>query len=200
MGVNVLIATMGEQTLWEAAALLKLPYTELTAIARHLIVAFCKTYPRLKGVGYAKLYGLRGQDREAPVRALFEERTWYAELIREIELTGRLHGWTGFTREIHGDPRENKKILNEAVAHGPQSLVAMIVNDAFFEVWRTMSSNLFWPVAQVHDEILVCYKAGHEHLLDEVGRIMSKPVIVHGKSMVIPPDVPKVGTKYWVET
>ena len=193
-----LIETMGEANLWKANSLLGLNYSNLMDIAVYLLTKFAEAYPRLKGVGYTKLYDQRGRKKDA-IECLFTEGTWYGELIEEVELTGKLQGPTGFTRKINGDPRNDKAVLNAVVAHAPQSLTAMHINDGFYDVWEKMSSPDFWPVAQIHDEVLCCYRDGHEHLLQEAGRLMDKPITVHGRTFHIPPDVPEKGTFYWIE-
>lgn len=177
MGAQVLWETMGTRECLTAGRLLGLPSTwSVLKICEYLLSCFNRAYPDIKG-------------------------RWYGEVIREVETTGKLVGPTGWVRRTFLHPSKSKPALNACVAHPPQSLSVMLVNQAFYEVWKMQFfgkyAGLFRIKAQIHDSIFFQYKEGHEDIVDEVSRIMySKNCILHGRTMNIPND-PKSGGKYW---
>lgn len=177
MGPQVLWDTMGTKEVFEAARLLGLPktYTPLM-ICAYLLACFDKAYPRIKKV-------------------------WYKEVIREIQNTGKLVGVTGWTRRTFLKPWESKLDLNSAVAHHPQSLSVMLVNQGWMDVWKKQFLE-DWPIrikAQIHDSLFFQYKIGSEWVVKEVDEIMyGKVAVIHGRTMRIPNDA-KYGATYWGE-
>lgn len=183
MGAGVLIDTMGEDKIYEAKRLLKLPklYTA-KQVAEHLLAAFHKTYPYIKNV-------------------------FYKGVIHEVQTTNRLTSkathacryqatTAGWTRYCFGRPDLNKSDLNAYVAHPPQSLNAMTLNKAFMVVFYelalhpTHSAN-FKLCAQIHDSILFQFRKGHEYLAEEVRKRMEIPVTLQAydgttRSFVVP--------------
>jgi len=180
MGAFVLWTTMGTKAVFEAARLLKLPrnYTPMR-ICDYLLSCFDKAYPRIKG-------------------------KWYAEVIDEVRTTGKLVGPTGWTRRTFLQPmkggKPNKLAINSIVAHHPQSLSAMLVNDAFFEAWKLQITKYPRDMrmkATIHDSLFFQYRIGHEHIVSEVQQIMDKQVVtVHGRVMQIGTDV-NMGVTTW---
>jgi hypothetical protein len=84
MGPDVLVDTMGEEAVYEAARLLKLP-RQWTAreIAEHFLKGFDKTYPTIRG----------------------EYHVW---VINQILTTRLLKGATGWTRYCFDNPKKSK--------------------------------------------------------------------------------------------
>ena len=157
MGPDVMVDTMGEATIYEAARLLGLP-KGLTAreIAAHLLNQFAKTYP--------------------VVRHDYQE--W---VIATVCTTHMLVGATGWTRYCFGDPRKSKPTLNSYIAHNPQSLNAMVLNKAFMRVFYDIAMNpkyapYFRLVGQIHDSIPFFYHHEHTYLPDMVKERMEIPV------------------------
>lgn len=172
MGANVLVDTMGEDKVYAAARILKLPRMWTPKqIAEHLLGQFHKTYPQLS-------------------------RTFYPGVIHEIATTHML--WSkaehdcdyqasrrGLTRYCFGDPGKSKSDLNAYVAHVPQSLNAMTLNKAFMRVFYDIALNPkysphFKLCAQIHDSILFQFREGHEYLCDMVKERMEIPVTIKG--------------------
>lgn len=177
MGPQVLWETMGTKEVFESARILGLPstYTPLM-ICAFLLSCFSKAYPRIKG-------------------------TWYGEVIKEIQDTGKLVGVTGWTRRTFLRPWDSKLDLNAAVAHHPQSLSVMLVNQGWYDVWKLQFlQNL--PIrikAQIHDSLFFQYKIGRDDIVKTVDEIMySKVAVIHGRTMRIPNDA-KFGATYWGE-
>lgn len=201
MGAGVLIDTMGEDKIWEAKRLLKLPKL-FTAkqVAEHLLAAFHKTYPYIKNV-------------------------FYKGVIHEVQTTNRLTSkathacryqatTAGWTRYCFGRPDINKSDLNAYVAHPPQSLNAMTLNKAFMVVFYELAlhpehSANFKLCAQIHDSILFQFREGHEYLAEEVRKRMEIPVTIVGydgveRNFVVPAAIKAgkdgKGSTRWSET
>lgn len=204
MAAGVLVDTMGPRKVLEAKKLLGLPVAySLADVAVHLLMAFCNTYPRIKGRGYTKLYHERGGKKDS-VAALFNERTWYGDIITEIETTGRMLSPSGWTRVCLGNPRVNKSDLNKYVAHGPQHLSVALVDEAFFEVLTLQLGKYADKLrlkAQIHDSILFQVQPEFQaEIIPEVKAIMdAKSCIIHGRTMVIPTDAPEQGGLFWAD-
>ena len=157
MGPDVMVDTMGEKTIYEAARLLKLPrHLSAREIAAHLLEQFAKTYPVVR----------------------YDYQQW---VISTVVTTHMLVGATGWTRYCFGDPRKSKPTLNSYIAHNPQSLNAMVLNKAFLRVFYDIAlhpehSKHFRLVGQIHDSIPFFYRHGHEYLCDMVKERMEIPV------------------------
>lgn len=178
MGARVLVDTMGAKALRKAQAILKLPkHWDLLGIATFLLNAYEKAFPTVK-------------------------KDYYAAIMKEIKITGKLTGDTGWTRFCFGDPSKSKPILNSYVAHVTQSLNAMILNDAFVKVFNVLGFNPnFKLLAQIHDSILFMVREGHEYLAEEVQKLMTFPVPITDckgvtRQMIVPVDIKKLG-KNW---
>lgn len=159
MGPDVMVDTMGEEKIYEAARLLKLrPGLSARDIAQELLDRFAKSYPVVR----------------------FDYQQW---LIQTVTATHMLVGATGWTRYCFGDPRKAKPILNTYVSHSPQSLNAMVLNQAFMKVFYDIAihpthRDNFRLLAQIHDSILFQYREGHEYLADMVRERMEIPITV----------------------
>jgi DNA polymerase I-like protein with 3'-5' exonuclease and polymerase domains len=190
MGANVLVDTMGLKQIYKASALLGLPklYTPVQ-IAEYLLAQFHKTYPSLKS-------------------------TYYPAIIQQIETTKKLVGATGWTRYCFGDPKTNKRDLNAYVAHPPQSLNAMVLNQAFLKVFYEIALHPEWSknfklCAQIHDSILFQIREGHTDIAEKVKDIMQIAITVKGcdsksRTFTVPAALKAgktgQGAKYWSET
>lgn len=170
MGPNVLVETMGEDKVAEAARILKLPRLySYKQIAEHLLAQFHKTYPAIS-------------------------RIYYPGVIHEITTTKRLtskakhdvpyqSSTSGWTRYCFDDPSKSKSALNAYVAHAPQSLNAMTLNKAFMRVFYDVAlkyPNDFKLLAQIHDSILFEIREGRTDLIDLVQSYMQINVTVTG--------------------
>jgi DNA polymerase I-like protein with 3'-5' exonuclease and polymerase domains len=182
MGWAVLIDTMGEDKIYEAKRLLKLPakYT-LREVAEHLLGVFTRTYP--------------------------DVRIRYPSWIKQqVSLHKKLTGATGWTRYCFADPVKSKTALNGYIAHNPQSLNAMTLNKAYMRVFYEVAlpnPTTFKLLAQIHDSILGQYKIGHEHLAHKVKELMEIPVQITDiqgiqRAFTVPAAL-KLNGKYWSE-
>lgn len=178
MGARVLVDTMGAKALRKAQEILKLPkHWDLQGIAKHLLLAYEKAFPTVK-------------------------KEYYKSIMKEIKITGRLTGDTGWTRYCFSDPFASKMALNAYVAHVTQSLNAMILNKAFVSVFNTLGFNPnFKLIAQIHDSILFMLRDGHEYLAKEVQKLMTFPVPIRDcfgvmRELTVPVDIKCLG-KNW---
>ena len=190
MGANVLVETMGLENIYKAQVLLKLPKSwKPKDVAEHLLKQFHRVYPKIAGL-------------------------YYTKVIKDVTLTKLLKGATGWTRYCFGDPGKNKRDLNAYVAHCPQSLNAMRLNQAFIKVFRDIQlhpehRHNFKLLAQIHDSIFFMFREGHEYLAEMVARCMKIPITITGadgvvRTYTVPADVKAgkdgKGAKYWSDT
>jgi DNA polymerase I-like protein with 3'-5' exonuclease and polymerase domains len=180
MGWSVLIDTMGEDKIQEAGRLLHLPKAwTLKQIAEHLLNQFTKTYPEVR-IGY---------------------QAW---IKKQVALSKKLVGASGWTRYCFSDPSKSKTALNGYIAHCPQSLNAMTLNRAYIRVFYEIAlpnPNDFKLLCQIHDSILFQYKIGREDLAHKVKEMMEIPVTctdIKGvtRTFTVPAAL-KLGGKYW---
>lgn len=178
---NVLISTMTPDNIILAKHALKLPgsYT-FKQVARYLLDCFEQAYPLIRSLepgGY--LYGL----------------------IEEVREAGKLLSPDGFTRLTFLQPEDNKKHLNQLVAHKPQGWAVRIINKSFYDVWLEMQigRGIMRLKAQIHDEIMYQTKPEHTKIVtDWLSNRMKQPNKIGdtGKTMVIP-NKPVVGHQSW---
>lgn len=180
MGWSVLIDTMGEDKIAEARTLLKLNARwTLREVAEHLLKVFASTYPKVR----------------------FDYQDW---VKLQVALHQRFTGATGWTRYCFADPSKSKTALNSYVAHNPQSLNAMVLNQAYMAVFYQIAlpnPRDFKLCAQIHDSILFQYREGREDLADKVKNLMEIPVdctdISGIKRTFTVPAALKLGGKRW---
>ena len=219
MGPAVLVDTMGLKNIWEAKRLLRLLFNDPIAIAEHLLSAFHRTYPKLRGI-----------------KSPYTEGTYYAWIAKEVligrKLVSRAFHHTEYnvanyrpaeyisegdwTRYCFGKPDKNKLDLNSYVAHAPQSLNARTLNEAFLKVFYQIAlpnPKTFRLHAQIHDSILFSYADGRDDHARAVQQCMQIPVSVMDvsgitRTFTVPAGL-KLGktlnrefkrAKYWSET
>lgn len=180
MGWSVLIDTMGEDKIAEARTLLGLPKgLTLREVAEHLLAVFTRTYPVVR-VDY---------------------QNWIKLTVNKTQL---LVGATGWTRYCFSDPTKSKTALNGYVAHNPQSLNAMVLNQAFLQIFTQIAlpnPHDFKLLGQIHDSVLFQYRIGREDLAHRVKELMEIPVQIKDikgvqRTFTVPAAL-KLGGKYW---
>jgi DNA polymerase I-like protein with 3'-5' exonuclease and polymerase domains len=213
MGPGVLIDTMGEDKVYQAAILLKLREKYpgktwgLVEIATYLLEQFDKTYPDIRGKFYEKVVyeiATTGMLVSPAVPAVVQSSTLNGLEYYAAHLDyNKNKKWT---RRFFADPAKSKHALNSAVAHKPQNLNALTLNRAwmlvFYNVWMRYPDH-FKLCAQIHDSILFQYREGHEYLIGLVKQNMEIPVDVTDvrgitRRLVVPVAI-KTGGKYWSE-
>lgn len=169
MGASVLLETMGSKNVLEAKRLLKLPqHYGLIDTTKFLLKRFEETYPKVKG-------------------------KYYDEVCEEIRITSMLKGVTGWTRYCFEVPSRtgHKPTLNKYVAHPPQSLSVMMVDEAEFDFWYEyqIQKNMVRLKAQVHDEVVYMVRPDDYGITrPALSELMARPVTVNGRVMIIPND------------
>ena len=179
MGAWVLLETMGSEHVNQARRILGLsPRWRMMKVTQHLLNSFDATYPDVRG-------------------------KYYEEVIEEIRITNKLtlpNGWTRYCFEV--PTRKKKLALNKYVAHKPQSLSVMLVDDALYDFWYKyqIQKNKVRCKAQVHDEVIyqvrgtMNRKTGEitsEHYAETskaLSELMARGIEVNGRMMVIPND------------
>ena len=169
MGASVLLETMGSKNVIEAKALLNLPrHYGLIDTCKHLLQTFEDTYPKVKG-------------------------KYYDEVCEEIRITSMLRGATGWTRYCFEIPSRAgaKPILNKYVAHSPQSLSVMMVDEAEFDFWLEyqIGRGVARLKAQVHDEVVYMIQPVHyPETKKALSDLMARPITVRGRELIVPND------------
>jgi DNA polymerase I - 3''-5'' exonuclease and polymerase domains len=157
MGPDVMVDTMGIENVIRARTLLGLPqHWPLRKVCDYLLTKYAETYPVVKGA-------------------------WYDKCSADVMGTGFLIGPTGWTRRCFGDPTKNKHDLNRYVAHPPQSLNAMVMNQAYRKVFHEIylpNPQDFKLGPQIHDSIVFQYRIGRQDLAWKVKECMEIPTKV----------------------
>ena len=172
MGAGVLVDTMGEDKISEAARILKLPRLwTYKQIAEHLLKQFHATYPAISRIYYP------GVIHEVTTTHMLSSKA-----IHDIPYQASKKG---LVRYCFGDPSKSKSDLNAYVAHPPQSLNAMTLNKAYMRVFYDLAIHPdhkanFRLLAQIHDSILFQFREGHQYLAERVRECMEVPVTIKG--------------------
>jgi len=201
MGARVMLDTMGPKYVSKAKSLLRIQ-GRLIDVCQVLLDRYAFTYPKVKG-------------------------DWYDSIVREIQVTGRLVSPSGRTRIFFGKPWANKRDLNAAVAHAPQSLSVDLINEEFYNAWRCTIYGSFYKLdyetgtrtlrtfdlrgkvrlkAQIHDSIFFQYRAGsnYKNLPEEFrNTLMDSRIPIKApdgivRTMFIPSDI-AAGKTRWSE-
>jgi DNA polymerase I-like protein with 3'-5' exonuclease and polymerase domains len=214
MGPGVLIDTMGLDKIWEAAKLLRLPFTDPKRVAEYLLAQFHKTYPRIKGDYYESVKREIAITRRLTSRA-YHHTEYNLRHNKDIKSYIEFGDWS---RYCFGSPDRNKSDLNSYVAHCPQSLNARTLNEAYLEVFYNVALRnpaTFRLHAQIHDSILFSYLHGFELHAETIRQCMEIPITIRDVSgsyrNFIVPAALKLGkidkatgelvrAKYWNET
>jgi len=172
MGPNVLVETMGEDKIAQAAKILKLPRLwSYKQIAEYLLAQFHKTYPAISKIYYPGV-----------IHEVTTSKRLHSTATHSCEYQASSNGWT---RYCFDDPSKSKSALNAYVAHPPQSLNAMTLNKAFMKVFYEIAihpehRHNFKLLAQIHDSILFEFREGHRYLAEKVKQCMEISVSIKG--------------------
>jgi hypothetical protein len=210
MGPGVLVDTMGEKNIWEAARILGLRNMGAKEIAEYLLAQFHRTYPELKRDYYASVIHEVVTTRKIASRAFHHLGT--SDSGTDVLETKRHIDGADWTRYCFGNPDKNKLDLNSYVAHCPQSLNARTLNEAYMKVFYEVAlpnPETFRLHAQIHDSILFSFADERKDHAEAVRRCMEIPVSVRGvdgrtRKFVVPVAIKAgkdgTGVKYWSDT
>jgi len=138
-----------------------------------------------------------------------EIQDWQLSVIAEIQSTGRLVTPLGRERQFWGRP-DDPATHRAAIAHGPQSLVADVMNEGLMQVqaWlikecdygRIMALSDAGLIAQVHDAgAFVIPINGAEEILEQILRRMVFPVDFGSQGVMAIPAEMSVGLNWGKE-
>lgn len=117
---------------------------------------------------------------------------WHMRVIRDIQTTNSIITPTGRRIYFFGNPFIEDTAKN-AIAAGPQSMTGDILNTGLWKLWANLESpypDRFQILGQIHDAVLFQYRpAWEEWVLDRVCEEIRLPLMVHGREMVLDPDV-----------
>lgn len=115
-----------------------------------------------------------------------------AELFRCGELTTPM----GRRRHFLADPAR-PKTLRDATAFPSQSTVADILDSGLFLIWDQLEPRGLQILMQAHDAVLFQVpRRRRDEFEADIYRLMTIPVEVHGRTMIIPPDKIKWGANW----
>jgi DNA polymerase I-like protein with 3'-5' exonuclease and polymerase domains len=88
-------------------------------------------------------------------------------------------------------------VVREAIADGPQSANAMMLNKALRRIYEAHDPHLLRVLMNVHDEILFdCHPRDMSKAVKAVKAAMEFPVEVHGLPLTIPAEVHMTSTNW----
>jgi DNA polymerase-1 len=124
-------------------------------------------------------------------------KDWHTEVRRELRGTGALVAPPGYRRQFF-DRLWDDSTAKQAVAHLPQSMLAVICHLAFYRIWRDLDNgDPMQPgtgdlelLAHGHDAVLAQVKEGREDLIKAMRDLMYIDVpMPHRRTMRIGVDV-----------
>lgn len=119
---------------------------------------------------------------------------WHQKVAQELGTTGTITTPLGRKRQFFGRLNDDST-LREAIAFGPQSVIADVLNMALLKVWTALQVQqpLVEVLAQVHDAILFQYDEEREdEVIPHALSLMEIPVEINGRIMLVPVEA-KIG-------
>lgn len=209
MGPDVLVDTMGLESIETARSLLKLDWQWTPRqIAQYLLAAFHRTYPSIQQKYYPAIIKEVDFTKRITSRA-YHHTAYNAKYYPDVKKYIEEGDWT---RRTFGNPGKNKLDLNAYCAHPPQSLNARTLNEAYLDIFINVAlpnAEDFRFNAQIHDSILFQFRKGRVDLAKEVQkrmqiRVTVKDVTGNYDSFTVPADLKLgkdgQGAQYWSET
>lgn len=131
----------------------------------------------------------------------FPETLQWHEKVREQVLTkGYIENPYGFRRYFFGRKDSDgarAAVVREAIAFGPQSANAMMLNKALVSLYEKHDPGLLQILLQVHDEVLLdCKPKDLSKAVRIVKNTMEVKFELHGRTMLIPAEIEVCG-KSW---
>lgn len=127
---------------------------------------------------------------------------WHGEVREEVLSKGCLTNPLGFRRDFFArrdTDRNIDSLVREAIAFGPQSANAWLLNQCLRELYQLHDPGLLRILLQVHDEIVLdCAPRDIPEVVRSVKAVMEKVLTIHGRRMLIPAEI-EVG-KTWSQT
>lgn len=120
-----------------------------------------------------------------------EVQQWWESIFMEVLTTNKLiNPITGHVRYFFGDPRRNKKIQRQAVAHQSQNFSVDNLNTGYLKAYQYMLSledpRILRLKTQIHDSLVGQVLVGYaRQVIPVLKELLTPRVIVHGQEMVI---------------
>jgi DNA polymerase I-like protein with 3'-5' exonuclease and polymerase domains len=130
-------------------------------------------------------------------------RKWQESTREQVQATGKLRNPIRMERQFWGRLTEDR-VIREAVASGPQSLIGGLLNIGLWRVWSELElathpaceKGDLQLLLQVHDSVVGQIKTEKlDKILPLVVECLENPVEIHGRIMLIPAAV-KVGMNW----
>jgi uracil-DNA glycosylase family 4 len=118
---------------------------------------------------------------------------FWREVENQMRATRTLTTPFGCKREFFG--RWDDKLLREAYSYIPQSIVGWLGRKSLFDIYQQLEvkEGKAQALLNVHDSVLVqCKEADVEYVARRMDELMTIPIDIHGRRLVIPTDC-KVG-------
>jgi DNA polymerase-1 len=127
----------------------------------------------------------------------FQERYLdkYKGIVRWHGVISRMLGESSYLvtpmgrRRLFFERCSDDSTLRKAIAYVPQSTIGDLLNLGLLRVWRKLDAGLEFLLqclGQVHDAAVLQVALTHLHLIGEAKALMTIPVPIHGRIMVVP--------------
>jgi DNA polymerase-1 len=128
------------------------------------------------------------QFQTAYFKAFPEIKQWHDHTAKELRSNGFLT--TPFRRRrCFFDRLTDDATLRAAIAYVPQSMIADMLNESLYHIWRDLSHMGVEVLLQVHDAVVIQYPEDREdEILKEVFRLMRKHYVFNGRPFSIGSD------------
>ena len=91
-------------------------------------------------------------------------------------------------RRIFNDRLYSDHTVRKAIAYGPQSVVADIISKGLVKIYAELEPEV-WVHAMIHDALVLSFEEEKiDKLLPSVLNLMTFPVEIEGRQMIIPVD------------
>lgn len=132
-----------------------------------------------------------------------ETLNWHQEVREEVLTKGFLVNPFGFKRLFlarRDSPAAEEALVREAIAFGPQSANAWLLNLSLRELYYTYDPSLLRVLLQVHDELVFdCAPDDEEETVQTVKKTMEKEITLKEKTFVIPVEIERC-EKNWAQS
>ena len=114
-------------------------------------------------------------------------KRWQDAVARQIQKHGYLDTPMG-RRRIFNDRLYSDHTVRKAIAYGPQSVVADIISKGLVKIYAELEPEV-WVHAMIHDALVLSFEEEKiDKLLPSVLNLMTFPVEIEGRQMIIPVD------------
>ena len=125
---------------------------------------------------------------------------WHNEIREHVLTKGWIENPYGFRRYFFGRKDTNAAkaaVVREAIAFGPQSANAMMLNKSLSELYEQHDPHKLRVLLQVHDEIVLdCLDEDYEDVVQIVKNTMEKEFVLDAGKMLIPAEIERCITSW----